>query len=47
MGNVLGLVELLLVFFGAMGFGAYQLWILSRDRKSKDRAPLGRKDGPS
>jgi hypothetical protein len=35
MRNTLGLVELLLVLLGAMGWGAYELWSLHRQRKQK------------
>lgn len=36
--NMLGLIELVLVFGGVLGFGIYQLWSVKRDlRKSREQ----------
>ena len=46
-GSSLGLVELLLVLLGAMGWGAYELWSLRRDRtKRATPSPSDDKGGP-
>jgi hypothetical protein len=33
----LGLIELLLVLLGAMGWGAYELWSVRRNRSADDK----------
>ena len=35
MTSVLGLVELLVVLVGAMGWGAYELWSVRRSRRGR------------